>query len=61
MGNYNIIISPDREDMARIVTEFWRFRYNCLPMGMCAYGYIFQYNVDGYIIDVSFDAPDITK
>ena len=32
--------------MLTIVTKFERFRYNCLPMGMCASGDIFQAKVD---------------
>ena len=34
MGYYTIRLSPARQDMTTIVTEFGRFRYNCLPMGM---------------------------
>ena len=36
MGYYNISISPTSQDMTMIVTEFGKFRYKCLPMGMCA-------------------------
>ena len=32
--------------MTKIVNEFGKFRYNCLPMGICALGYIFQAKVD---------------
>ena len=32
-----------------IVTEFGKFRYNRLPMGMCASGDIFQAKVDELI------------
>ena len=32
-----------------IVTEFSKFKYNSLPMGMCASRYIFQTKVDGII------------
>ena len=32
--------------MTTIVTEFGKFRYNCLPMVMCASGDIFQAKVD---------------
>ena len=42
MGYYNIRISLASQDMTKIVTEFGKFRYNCLPMGMCALGDIFQ-------------------
>ena len=32
--------------MIMIVTDFEKFRYNCLTMGMCHLGYIFQSKVD---------------
>ena len=38
--------------MTMIVTEFGKFRYNRIPMGMCTSGDIFQSKVDemlGYI------------
>ena len=35
--------------MTEIVTEFGKFKYNHLPMGMCASGDIFQSNVDSMI------------
>jgi hypothetical protein len=34
------------KDMTTIVTEFSKFRYNALPMGMCCSGDIFQAKVD---------------
>ena len=37
-----------------IVTAFRKFIYNCLPMGMCASGDIFQYNLDGLLGDINF-------
>ena len=38
--------------MTTIVTEFGKFRYNRLPMGMCASGDIFQAKVDELIGDI---------
>ena len=35
-----------------IITEFGEFRYNCLPMGMCALGYIFQAKADKLLGDI---------
>ena len=32
--------------MTAIVTEFGKFRYNCLPMGMFTLGDIYQSKVD---------------
>ena len=40
---YHVIrLSPANQYMKMIVTEFVKFRYNCLPMGMCATGNKFQ-------------------
>ena len=52
MGYYNIRIPPDSQDMATIVTEFEKFRYNCLLMGMCTSGDIFQYKIDKLLSDI---------
>ena len=38
--------------MTMIVTEFGKFRYNCLPMGMCASGDIFQAKVVKLLGDI---------
>ena len=35
-----------------IITEFGKSRYNRLPMGMCALGYIFQAKVDYILGDI---------
>ena len=52
MGYYTIIIPPASEDMTRIVTEFGKLRYNCLPMGICTSGDIFQARVDELLRDI---------
>ena len=69
MGYYTIMISPASQDMTTVVTEFEKFRYNSLPMGMCASGDIFQskvYKLLGdikgvktYIDDILFLVKDI--
>ena len=46
MGYYTIRLSPASQYMTTIVTEFGKFRYNRLPMGMCGLGDIFQAKVD---------------
>ena len=46
MGYYTIRLPPASQYMTRIVTEFVKFRYNRLPMGMCSSGDIFQAKVD---------------
>ena len=46
MGYYTIRLSFASQDMTKIDLEFGKFRYNCLSMGMCALGYIFQTKVD---------------
>ena len=38
--------------MKTIVTESGKFRYNCLPMGMCASGNIYQSKVDEILGDI---------
>ena len=52
MGYYNIRLSPDIQDMTMIVTGFVKFRYNCLPVVMCALGYIFQAKVYEILSDI---------
>ena len=51
LGYYTIRISHASQDMTTIVTEFWKFRYNRLPMGMYALGDIFQAKVDKLLGD----------
>ena len=51
MGYYTIRISLASQEMTKIVTEFWKFRYNHLPMGMWASGEIFQAKVDNKLGD----------
>ena len=41
MEYYTIRLSNASQDMTMIVTNFWKLRYNHLPMGMCASGDIF--------------------
>ena len=52
MGYYTLRLSSASEDMKIIVTEFGKFRYNHLPMGMCASGYMFQAKVDELLGDI---------
>ena len=52
MGYYTISIFPDIQDMPTIVTEFCKLRYNLLPMGICASGYIFQAKVNKLFNDI---------
>ena len=52
MGYYNIRISPASQDMKTIVTKFGMFRYNRLPVGICASGNIFQSKVDEILSDI---------
>ena len=52
MGYYTISISPASQDTTTIVTEFGKFIYNRLPMGMCASGDIFQAKVDELLSDI---------
>ena len=52
MGYYTTRISPASQDMTTIVNRFGKFRYNRLPMGMCASGDIFQAKVDKLLSDI---------
>ena len=52
MGYYNIRFPPASQGITTIVTEFGRFRYNRLPIGMCASGDIFQAKVDELLGDI---------
>ena len=38
--------------MPMIVTEFGKFRYNHIPMGICASVNTFQAKVDKFLIDI---------
>ena len=51
-GYYTISLTPTSKYMMIIVTEFEKFKYNCLPMGMCASGDIFQATVDELLGDI---------
>ena len=46
MGYYTTRILLVSQDMTTIVTKFWKFRYNSVPMDMCTSGDIFQSKVD---------------
>ena len=52
MGYYTIRLSPAIQDMTTIVTEFGKFRYNRLPIGMCASRDIFQAKLDELLGDI---------
>ena len=52
MGYYNIRLSPDIQDMTTFVTEFGKFRYNCLPMGMFDLGDVPQAKLDELLDDI---------
>ena len=46
IGYYTIRLSLASQDMTTIITEFGKFGYNCLPIGMCASVDIFQAKLD---------------
>jgi Reverse transcriptase (RNA-dependent DNA polymerase). len=52
MGYYTIRLTPGAKDLTTIVTEFGKFRYNVLPMGMCCSGDVFQAKVDQLLGDI---------
>ena len=51
IGYYTIRFLNDSEYMTTEVTESGKFKYNCLPMGMCASRDILQYKLDEIIGD----------
>ena len=52
MGYYNIRLLPTSQDMPAIVNKSRKFKYNLLPMGMCALVDIFQVKVDKLLGDI---------
>ena len=52
MGYYTIDIFPKIHDLATMVTEFGKFRYNRISMGLCASDDIFQSKVEELIGDI---------
>ena len=46
MGYYTMRLFTASKDMKLIVTGFGKFRYNSIPMGMCASGDIFQAKIE---------------
>ena len=52
MGYYTIRLSIAKQDMTTIITEFGKFRYNHIPIGMCAFGDIFQAKVGKLLGDI---------
>ena len=52
MRYYTIRISLASQGMPDIVTGFGKFRYNRLPMGMCASGDILQAKIDKLLGDI---------
>ena len=52
MKYYSIRISNTSQDMTTTVTEFFKFRYNRLPIGMFDLGDIFQSKVDKLFGDI---------
>ena len=52
MGYYTIPLHECSKDVTTIVTEFGKFRYNCLPMGMVISADVFQSKVYDLIGDI---------
>ena len=62
MGYYTIPLAECSKDITTIVTEFGKFRYTCLPMGMVISGDVFQskvYDLIGHIEGVRTYIDDI--
>ena len=52
MGYYTIPLAECSKNITTIVTEFGKFRYTCLPMGMVISGDVFQSKVYDLIVDI---------
>ena len=52
MGYYTIQLDAKSKDITTIVTEFGKFRYNVLPMGLVSSGDIFQAKVNELLGDI---------
>ncbi len=52
MGYYTIQLDAESKDITTIVTEFGKFRYNMLPMGLVSSGNIFQAKVNELLGDI---------
>ena len=52
MGYYTIQLDAESKDITTIVTEFGKFRYNVLPMGLVSSGDIFQAKVNELLGDI---------
>ena len=52
MGYYTIPLAECSKDITTIVTEFGKFRYTCLPMGMVISGDIFQAKIYDLVGDI---------
>ena len=52
MGYYHIVLSPAAADMCTIVTEFGKFRYKRLPMGVAGSPDIFQAKINELLGDI---------
>ena len=59
MVYYTMRLSAASQDMTKIVTGFGKFRYNCLHMGMCSSGEVFQSIVDELLSDIEGVKNDI--
>ena len=52
MGYYTIRILPASQYMTMVVTEFVKFKYHFLYMGVCALVYICHYQLDKLLGDI---------
>ena len=49
---YTIELSTKIHDLTNIITKFGKFRYNRVPMGLCASGEIFQAKSEKILVDI---------
>ena len=53
MGYYTIGLPTKSNDLTTIIAAFGKFRYNRVPMGICASGDIFQAKFDKHLSDTN--------
>ena len=54
MGYYNIFLTDAAKKVCTITTPFRKYKYNCLPMGVCVAPDIFQEQMSALIENLGF-------
>ena len=54
MGYHNILITDASKKLCTITTSFGKYKYNCIPMGVCIAPDIFQERMSALVDDSDF-------